>query len=132
MAQSSRPLSPHLSVYKITLTMAMSIIHRILGVGLYLGTALILWWLVAAALGDGPLALVHWVAGSIFGTIILIAFSWALFHHMLGGLRHFVWDFGYGFSERGRYGLTWAALIGGLVLTILLWGIIFLGGGAAP
>lgn len=124
MTQSSRPLSPHLGIYRFTITMTMSIVHRITGMGLYFGTALIAAWLVAAALGEGPLNFMQAVAGSWIGLIVLIAFTWGLFHHMLSGLRHFLWDLGLAYSERARFGITWAALIGGFVLTALLWAVI--------
>lgn len=121
MPQPSRPLSPHLFIYRPEVTMVMSIMHRITGVGLYLGMALLCWWLVAAAAGGGALQTVHWVLGSWFGQLVLFGFTWALFHHLLGGLRHFVWDTGAGFSHAARFGLAWANAIGGLVLAILVW-----------
>ena len=121
MKQNTRPLSPHLDIYKFQITMAMSIFHRITGVGLYMGMALIAWWLVAAATSNKALNLVYWVLGNWFGQLILIGFTWALFHHLLGGLRHFVWDTGKGFDEKSRFGFAWFTLIGGLVLTALVW-----------
>lgn len=126
MAQPSRPLSPHLMIYKSQITMVMSIMHRFTGMGLYGGFALLTWWLVAAAMGDGALGVVNAVMGSWFGKLVLFGFTWALFHHMLGGLRHFIWDFGHGFSEKSRFGLAWLTLIGGLVLTVLLWALVLL------
>lgn len=121
MAQSSRPVSPHLFAYKWQVTMIMSIMHRITGVGLYAGTLLLAWWLVAAAAGGGALQLVHMVLGSLIGQVILFLFTWALFHHLLGGLRHFVWDMGAGFSHAARFGFAWAVAIGGLVLALVVW-----------
>ena len=120
MAQQSRPLSPHLEIYKPQITMVMSIVHRITGVGLFLGFALLTWWLVAAAWGEGALELVNATMGSLPGQVILLGFTWALFHHMLGGIRHFIWDFGRGFSEKSRFGLAWFTIIGGLVLAGLV------------
>ena len=90
MSKPYRPLSPHLQVYKLSLTMAMSIIHRITGVGLYLGTALVAWWLIAAASGPAQLDFVNSVLGHWLGQLVLLGFTWALFHHMLGGIRHFI------------------------------------------
>lgn len=119
MAQSSRPLSPHLQVYRMQITMTMSILHRITGSALFFGTALIVWWLVAAAMGDQALAPVYSVAGSWFGQLVLFGFVWALFNHLLGGMRHFVWDMGKGFSEAVRFGFAWGTLIGGLLLAVL-------------
>jgi len=124
MAQQSRPLSPHLEIYKPQITMVMSIVHRITGVGLFLGFALLTWWLVAAAWGEGALELVNATMGSLPGQVILLGFTWALFHHMLGGIRHFIWDFGRGFSEKSRFGLAWFTIIGGLVLTGLVWALV--------
>src|SRR5688572_7528123 len=92
MAPRARPLSPHLSVYRFTLTMAMSIGHRITGIANYAGTILLVAWLAAAALGEGPHAAMNAVFGHPLGQFVLFGYTWSLFHHMLGGLRHFVWD----------------------------------------
>jgi succinate dehydrogenase / fumarate reductase cytochrome b subunit len=119
--EQRRPLSPHLQVYKFALTMAMSIAHRITGVGLYLGTILLAWWLISAATSASAFATATWFMGSIFGRLILLGFTWALFHHMLGGVRHFIWDAGYGMDHPQREYLAQGTLIGGLVLTILVW-----------
>jgi succinate dehydrogenase / fumarate reductase cytochrome b subunit len=117
---STRPLSPHLSIYRFSITMAMSIVHRITGVGLYLGTALVALWLAAAAIGEAPFSLVQAVADHWFGRCILFGYTWALFHHMLGGIRHFIWDTGAGYGPM-RYILAWATLIGSLAITAAIW-----------
>lgn len=119
--EARRPLSPHLQVYRFALTMAMSIAHRITGAGLYAGTLLLAWWLVAAATDAASFATVSWFMGTIIGQLILFGFTWALFHHMLGGLRHFVWDLGYGMDHPEREYLAQGTLIGGIVLTVLVW-----------
>lgn len=124
MAQSSRPISPHLSIYKPQITMIMSIMHRITGMGLALGMVLVTWWLSAAAWGDGALAIVNSVLGHGLGKLVLFLFTWALFHHMLGGIRHFIWDFGHGFSHAARFGLAWFTLIGGFALAAVLWAVV--------
>lgn len=121
MAQSSRPLSPHLSVYRPQITMVMSIMHRITGVALYFGMALLVWWLAAASVGGEYLNFVNMVGKAWYGQLVMIGFTWALFNHMLGGIRHFVWDTGRGFSEKSRFGFAWFTLIGGFVLTALVW-----------
>ena len=119
--EQRRPLSPHLQVYRFALTMAMSIMHRITGVGLYLGTLLLAWWLIAAATDASSFATVSWFMESIVGRLILFGFTWALFHHMLGGVRHFVWDMGYGMDHPEREWLAQGTLIGAVVLTIIVW-----------
>jgi succinate dehydrogenase / fumarate reductase cytochrome b subunit len=121
--KANRPLSPHPQIYRWKMTMAMSIAQRITGGALYFGTLLLAWWLVALAAGPGPFAFANWVLGSWFGLIVLFGYSWALIEHMLGGFRHFIWDFGYGLGRPARDQLAWANLIGSIVLTVLLWAI---------
>lgn len=121
MAQSSRPLSPHLFIYKEQITMVMSILHRITGGALFVGTALLCWFLVAAAWSAEALAVFQAVAGSWFGQFVLFMYTWTLFHHMLGGIRHFIWDMGAGFSHAARFGFAWATAAGGLLLALLVW-----------
>jgi succinate dehydrogenase / fumarate reductase cytochrome b subunit len=120
-----RPLSPHLQIYRPMLTMMMSIAHRITGAALYAGTLLVAWYLIALASGPTAFATASWFLRSIIGQLILLGFSWALFHHFLGGLRHMVWDAGYGFTHPMREYLAMATLIGGFVLTALVWGIAY-------
>jgi succinate dehydrogenase / fumarate reductase, cytochrome b subunit len=116
-----RPLSPHLSIYRPMLTMMMSIVHRITGTALYFGMLLLAWWLIAA--GSGLNAYTHFqnFMGSFFGRLILFGYTWALMHHMLGGIRHLIWDTGRGFGPNEREWLTMATLVGGIVLTIVVW-----------
>ena len=101
--------------------MMMSIVHRITGVGLYLGMLLLAWWLIAAASGPGAYANVQAFTGSFIGRLIVFGYTWALMHHLLSGLRHLVWDLGYGFKANEREAMTWGALIGGVSLTVLVW-----------
>ncbi len=117
---AQRPLSPHLQIYKPMLTMMMSIVHRITGFGLYFGTLLLAWWLNAAA-SPGPYSRFQWFAGSWIGRLILFGFTWALIHHMLGGIRHLIWDTGRGFGPQEREWLAAANLIGSISITVLLW-----------
>jgi succinate dehydrogenase / fumarate reductase cytochrome b subunit len=119
--KNNRPLSPHLQIYKPIMTMVMSILHRITGGALYFGTILVAWWLVAAAAGPEYFATVSDIYGSILGRLVLFGFTWALVHHMLGGLRHFVWDMGYGFGREAREWMARATIIASVAVTILLW-----------
>lgn len=122
---ASRPLSPHLSVYRPTLTMTMSILHRITGAGLYAGTLILAWWLLAASSDAASFKTIAGLLDSWPGRLMLFSFTWALFHHMLGGLRHFVWDMGRGLDHPEREYLALATLAGGLALTLLVWAIFF-------
>jgi succinate dehydrogenase / fumarate reductase cytochrome b subunit len=118
---AARPLSPHLQIYRPMLTMMMSILHRITGVGLYAGMILFVWWLTAAATSDSYFALVQGFFFSWFGRLVLFGFTWALIHHALGGLRHFLWDTGRGFALPTIEWMARASLGGSIVLTLLLW-----------
>ena len=120
-APSNRPLSPHLQVYRWQITMTMSILHRVTGVGLGIGTLLIAWWLIAAATGPEAFDTAQAFIGSWFGRLILFGFSGALFYHLCNGIRHLAWDAGYGFSlpVMTRSGI--AVLIAAAVLTVLAW-----------
>jgi succinate dehydrogenase / fumarate reductase, cytochrome b subunit len=132
MAQApvERPLSPHLFIYRPMLTMMMSIVHRITGAALYFGTALMAWWLIAAASGPNAYARMGSFMNSWVGRVILFGYTWALLHHMLGGIRHLIWDLGYGFGPQEREWLTQANLAASLILTIVLWviGFLYMGG----
>jgi len=130
----ARPLSPHLGIWKWGPGMTTSIVHRVTGTGLAIvGSALLVWWLVALASGEavyaefvdiftlksGALNIVGWVFG--------IGLTLALFQHMASGVRHLVMDTGAGFElKRNRMG-AWSTMIVSVVLTALYWAYI-LGG----
>jgi succinate dehydrogenase / fumarate reductase cytochrome b subunit len=116
-----RPLSPHLSVYKPMLTMMMSMAHRITGASLYLCALLLSLYLLGLAFGQGAYGLVSWIANGLLGHIVVFLFSWALLHHLLGGVRHAIWDRGLMMDPKGREMLAQASLFGGIGLTVLLW-----------
>jgi succinate dehydrogenase / fumarate reductase cytochrome b subunit len=129
-APVERPLSPHLFIYKPMLTMLMSVAHRITGVGLYFGTLLLAWWLLAAATSPNAYAGIGSFMSSYIGRLILFGYTWALMHHMLGGIRHLIWDMGRGFGAYEREWLAIASLVGSISLTIVIWvlGYLFMGG----
>lgn len=119
--RAARPLSPHLQIYRWSWTMAMSIAHRVTGSALYAGAVLIALWLVAAASGPGPYETAQWIAGSILGRLVLFGYSFALLHHMVGGLRHFVWDTGRGYDPEVRMNMARYSVVVSGGLTILVW-----------
>jgi len=120
-AGASRPLSPHLQIYKPMLTMMMSIAHRVTGAALYFGMLLFAWWLIAAAAGANTYAGFETFMGSLIGRLILFGYTWALLHHLLGGIRHLIWDTLHGLEPAEREMLAAATLIGSIALTIVLW-----------
>lgn len=101
--------------------MAMSILHRITGGALYFGTLLVAWWLIAAATSEEYFELVDGIFGSWIGRIVLLGYTWALLHHMLGGIRHLIWDTGHGIEQKSSTMYAHATWIGSLVLTVLVW-----------
>lgn len=121
---ANRPLSPHLQIYKLMFTMMMSIMHRLTGIGLYFGALLFIWWLMAAASGPAYFQWVSELFSSIFGQLILLLALWGFLHHMLGGLRHFIWDFGKGFELNQVEWMARFGLIGSLLLTAIIWALL--------
>ncbi|MSO75928.1 MAG: succinate dehydrogenase, cytochrome b556 subunit [Alphaproteobacteria bacterium] len=120
-ATDNRPLSPHLQIYKPEYTSVLSITHRATGVALALGTLLLVWWLLAAAMGADAYATVQACLRSWFGRLLLFGWSWALFYHLANGIRHLFWDAGYGFELATAQKSGWAVVIAAAALTIVAW-----------
>jgi succinate dehydrogenase / fumarate reductase cytochrome b subunit len=121
MKKIERPLSPHLQVYSPLINMVMSIVHRITGSLLYFGTAILMVWLLCIASGEAAYETFQAISNSFIGTVVLIGYTWALIHHMLGGIRHLIWDTGSGFEIENINRLAWGTLIGSVLLTIIFW-----------
>ncbi len=119
--KENRPLSPHLQIWRPTLTMAMSILHRISGAALYFAMLLGVWWLVALASGPAYFAFVNGIFRSWFGLLVLFAVSYALFHHAMGGIRHLVWDTGRGFEIPVAEHMAKVSLVLAVLFTLMLW-----------
>lgn len=117
----NRPLSPHLQVYKLPLPAVLSVMHRGTGVVLAVGTVLVTWWLASLADGEEAFNFANAILGSWLGKLVLFGWTWALFYHLSNGIRHLVWDTGFGFDLPTTY-LTSKIVIGAsFVLTILVW-----------
>ena len=119
MASQTRPLSPHLQVYKPQITSLLSILHRMTGVGLSLGMLLLAGWLIAAALGPEAFEVAQSLVGSIIGRLILFGFTVAFFYHLSNGIRHLVWDAGYGFELASLTRSGWLVVAATVVLTLI-------------
>jgi succinate dehydrogenase / fumarate reductase cytochrome b subunit len=122
---AARPLSPHLQVYRWSWTMAMSVVHRITGSALYVGTVLVAGWLLAMASGPAAYERVSWFFGTPIGLLVLFGYTWILLHHMLGGVRHLVWDFGHGMGPGERFAMARFTLYASVPLTVLIWIVAF-------
>lgn len=119
--RGNRPLSPHLQIYRPQLNSAMSILHRITGVGMTLAAALIVWWLFAAASGPEAFAAADAVLTSWIGLLILFGSTWALVYHFGTGLRHLWMDMGYGYDIKLNDLVGQIILVASGVLTLLIW-----------
>ncbi|SIQ24397.1 succinate dehydrogenase subunit C [Paracoccus thiocyanatus] len=117
--RGNRPLSPHLQVYRLPIAAITSIMTRITGHALVAGILLITWWLVAAVTSPGAFAAADWVVRSWLGFIILTGSMWALWYHLLAGLRHLAYDAGYGLEIRQAQQSSRALIAGSVVLAVL-------------
>ena len=121
MATRERPLSPHLQVYRWQITMVMSILHRATGVALTIGAFGLAWWLLAMAAGGEQAAQATACLASPLGKVALFGFSLALVYHLLNGIRHLLWDAGWGFEIPEFYASGWTVAALAVVLTVAIW-----------
>ena len=117
----ARPLSPHLTIFRPYTNMTMSILHRMTGAANYFGSLLLAAWLLAAATSDAWFDTVNGLLATPVGLIVLFGFSWSVIHHLLGGIRHFIWDTIHGFSKSSVKLLSWLSILLSLGLTGALW-----------
>ena len=121
MSNGDRPLSPHLQIYAWQWTMALSILHRASGVGLSVGTLLMVWWLLGLAGGVESFELVQGFVSHWLGKICLLGWTWALFYHLCNGIRHLGWDVGVGFELDTARNTGYIVFAASIVLTGLAW-----------
>ena len=121
MGTSNRPLSPHLQVYRWQITMVLSILHRASGVFLSIGSVVLAWWLVAAAVGGDYFLMVSGVLASSLGKLALLAWTAAFYFHLSNGLRHLLWDTGWGFEIPQVYLTGWSVILLSAGLTLVTW-----------
>jgi succinate dehydrogenase / fumarate reductase cytochrome b subunit len=126
----TRPLSPHLGIYRWQLTMTLSILHRATGIALAVGTILVVAALLALAAGPDPYAKVRAFCASPFGLFLLFGWTWSLCFHLCNGIRHLGWDAGWGFEIPRAYLTGWIVVIASLLLTIAIWTCVAMRGGA--
>jgi succinate dehydrogenase / fumarate reductase cytochrome b subunit len=118
MSSANRPLSPHLQIYKPQLTSIMSFLHRLTGLGLVLGAAVLVAWLIAAAHGAAAFDRAQSLAGAWYGRALLFLWAFALFYHLCNGIRHLFWDAGLGFELKTVYLSGWSVVIVSILLTL--------------
>ncbi|MDC3275658.1 succinate dehydrogenase, cytochrome b556 subunit [bacterium] len=115
--RGNRPLSPHLTIYRPQMTSISSIFVRITGNALLAATLLLIAWLLAASTSAAAFEWVQCVITSWFGDLVFLLSLWALWYHMLGGLRHLIWDTGRGLELKTAERMGWMMIIGSLLLT---------------
>lgn len=118
---ANRPLSPHLQIYRWPLGMAMSIMHRISGAALAVGTMMFVWMLMAAATGPAAWAVFTGFCATIWGQLMLFGWTAALCYHMCNGVRHLIWDTGRLFNVRDANRAGWVVMIVAAAMTAALW-----------
>ncbi len=124
---AERPLSPFMlgQYYRFQLTSVLSLMHRVTGVGLSVGSVLLVWWLVALAGGPWSYAAFGTHLGAWYGQLLLLGWSWALLYHLCNGVRHLTWDLGYGYSMPAVYRSGYLAVAASLLLTAAAWGVAY-------
>ncbi|SEV94711.1 succinate dehydrogenase, cytochrome b556 subunit [Luteibacter sp. 329MFSha] len=127
MAQTGRPLSPHLQVYKWQVQMVSSILHRATGIINAVGSLVVVWGLASIAAGPEAFATFTGIAGSAFGTILLIAWTLNFFYHLCNGIRHLAQDAGAGYAVQSFIRSSWMSIVGAVVLTALVWAYVLTG-----
>jgi succinate dehydrogenase / fumarate reductase cytochrome b subunit len=121
-ATNTRPLSPHLGVYRWGPAMLVSILHRVTGAGLSIvGLAILAWWLTAAAGGPATYATFTKVMASPIGLVVLVGLTWAFFQHLLSGIRHLVMDTGAAFELGTNKRFAILTILGSVLLTVAVW-----------
>src|ERR1700761_6303746 len=123
-----RPLSPFMFPlwYRFQITSALSILHRLTGIGLAVGSILLAWWLISVAAGDELFAATHAFLVSPIGTLLLFLWSVAFFYHLCNGIRHLAWDAGHGFEIRSAYRSGYLVLAATALRSVLAWLYVFL------
>ncbi|QNK00823.1 succinate dehydrogenase, cytochrome b556 subunit [Dyella telluris] len=131
MADTQRPLSPHMGIYKWQVQMVTSIVHRATGIALSVGTLLVLWGVWSLASGEDSYNQFKTCMGSPLGLVLLFGWSWALFYHLCNGIRHLFQDGGMGYAIPQFVRSSWLTIVGSIVLTVIVWVCVFTCGGAA-
>jgi succinate dehydrogenase / fumarate reductase cytochrome b subunit len=128
-AARSRPLSPHLTIYRWPVTMATSITHRATGVGLSVGAVILAWWLVSISNGPEGWQSFHALSDTPIGLLVVFGLTWSLVYHFLNGVRHLAWDLGYGFEKHLAERNSTMILVGSVVIAVAIFALAWTGHG---
>ena len=125
MHKTSRPLSPHLSIYRWPISMTLSILHRMTGVALSVGLIAFVLWLGSIAFGAGAYAVVAGFIDTIIGKLLLLGWSFSFFFHLANGIRHLFWDVGIGFEMRQANASAWFVVVATVLMTAGYWFLLY-------
>lgn len=128
MSADKRPTSPHLTIYRPQITSILSITHRMTGVALYGGTALMIWWLWTIAYDPANYQQMLECLNSTLGRVMLVGWTIAFYFHFANGIRHLFWDMGKGFSLPATNKSGWAAILFTVAMTAITWNFILSAG----
>ena len=128
---AGNPLSPHLQIYRPQLTSTMSILHRATGIALAVGTLVLLYWLVAAAQGMEAYETAQHYIGSLPLQLLMVGWTFAFYYHLCNGVRHLLWDTGWGFDLGTAYKTGYIVIATAVVMTVLSWVCVIAQRGAA-
>ncbi|MBW8707705.1 MAG: succinate dehydrogenase, cytochrome b556 subunit [Alphaproteobacteria bacterium] len=126
---STRPLSPHLTIYRWPVTMATSITHRATGVGLSVGAVILAWWLISISNGPEGWQSFHALADTPIGLLVVFGLTWSLVYHFLNGIRHLAWDLGYGYEKHLAERNSMMILVASVVIAIAIFALAWTGHG---
>ncbi len=121
MNKTSRPLSPHLTIYRWPITMTLSILHRGTGVALSVGLLALVVWLESIASGDRSYQIIVGWMDTVIGQLLLLGWGFAFFFHLANGIRHLFWDVGLGFEMRQANASAWFVLVASILMTAVYW-----------
>ncbi len=130
MANPTRPLSPHLSIYRPQITSVLSILHRMTGVALYAGLGLIIIFLVVVGYYPENYGLLHECLASIVGRVLLFGWTFSLYFHFFNGIRHLTWDMGKGFDIPTVHKSGWVVVLFTFLATFFSWMMAYSNAGA--
>jgi succinate dehydrogenase / fumarate reductase cytochrome b subunit len=126
---ATRPLSPHLTIYRWPVTMVTSITHRATGIGMTVGMVMLAWWLVAVSNGPEGWEKFHAVSDTPLGLLVVFGLTWSLAFHFLNGVRHLAWDLGYGFEKNLAERNSMMILAGSIVIALAIFAAVWTGHG---
>jgi succinate dehydrogenase / fumarate reductase, cytochrome b subunit len=128
MPERTRPLSPHLGIYRWQIGNTLSILHRLTGLALALGLLALCYWLVSLASGEDSYRSAARAFASPLGILCLFGWTFAFLYHLFNGVRHLFWDIGMGFERTARHASGWLAVLAALVSTLCMWAVLWHGG----